>query len=113
MRIACVGYRDWALEIYDELARQTEHQFLIFRSRDQYDELALKDFHPELVLFYGWSWVVSEKIIGSFNCIMLHPSPLPKYRGGSPLQNQIIAGETLSAVTLFLMNDKIVSADSI
>ena len=24
---------------------------------------------------------------------MLHPSPLPKFRGGSPIQNQIIRGK--------------------
>ena len=107
MKIACVGYRDWALAIYDYLAQQTDHQYLIFRSRAQYDEQILEDFHPELVLFYGWSWVVPEKITKGFKCIMLHPSPLPKYRGGSPLQNQIINGETLSAVTLFLMDDGI------
>ena len=37
---------------------------------------------------------------------MLHPSKLPKYRGGSPIQNQIINGEERSAVTLFIMNEK-------
>ena len=35
---------------------------------------------------------------------MLHPSPLPKYRGGSPIQNQIINGEKKSAVSIFIMN---------
>jgi len=104
MKIACVGYREWALNIYDALARQTDHQYLIFRSRSQYDDQVLADFDPQLVLFYGWSWIVPEEIITHFNCVMLHPSPLPKYQGGSPLQNQIIAGETLSAVTLFLMD---------
>lgn len=107
MRIACAGYRDWALGIYDELARRTDHQFLIFRSRAQYDEGALRDFRPDLVLFYGWSWIVEAELVRNFRCIMLHPAPLPKYRGGSPLQNQIIAGETLSAVTLFLMDEGI------
>ena len=38
---------------------------------------------------------------------MLHPSPLPKYRGGSPIQNQIINGEKNGAVTLFLMDSGI------
>ena len=38
---------------------------------------------------------------------MLHPSPLPKYRGGSPIQNQIIRGELDSAVSIFLMDDGI------
>ena len=107
MKIACVGYREWALSIYDELAKQTDHQYLIFRSRTQYEDQVLVDFDPKLVLFYGWSWVVPEEITKGFNCVMLHPSPLPKYRGGSPIQNQIIAGETASAVTLFLMDQGI------
>jgi len=104
LRILGVGYRDWALQIYDDLAASTDHKFLIMRSREQYDEQALRAFKPDLVLFYGWSWMVSEKIVSAFTCFMLHPSPLPRYRGGSPIQNQIIAGETNSAVTLFVMD---------
>ncbi len=107
MRIACAGYRQWALGIYDDLAAGTDHQILIFRSQAQYDEGVLRDFRPDIVLFYGWSWVVDTVLIRDYRCVMLHPSPLPKYRGGSPIQNQIIAGETSSAVTLFLMDEGI------
>jgi len=46
-------------------------------------------------------------------CICLHPSLLPLYRGGSPIQNQIINGETTSAVTLFYMNKKVDAGDII
>ena len=42
---------------------------------------------------------------------MLHPSPLPKYRGGSPIQNQIINGETQSAVTIIEMTDELDAGD--
>lgn len=105
MRVACVGYREWALRIYDELARETPHDFLIIRSRAEYDEAKLRAFKPDLVLFYGWSWIVPGEVVKEIPCVMLHPSPLPRYRGGSPIQNQIIAGETESAVTLFLMDD--------
>ena len=42
---------------------------------------------------------------------MLHPSPLPKYRGGSPIQNQIINGETQAAVTIIEMTDKLDAGD--
>ena len=38
---------------------------------------------------------------------MLHPSALPKFRGGSPIQNQIIRNIKNSKVTLFKMNEKI------
>lgn len=113
MRVACVGYRDWALKIYDELAQRTDHTVLIIRSREQYDDRSLVNFKPDLVLFYGWSWMVKPAITKSFDCIMLHPSALPKYRGGSPIQNQIIAGETNSAVTLFIMNEDMDAGDVI
>lgn len=107
MRIACVGYRDWALNIYDRLSRKTDDLFLIVRSKAQFDEAAIRDFRPDFIFFYGWSWIVPSSLIRDFRCLMLHPSPLPLYRGGSPIQNQIIAGELDSKVTIFLMNDEI------
>ena len=107
MKIACVGYRSWALKIYDSLAKSTDHDFLIVRSKDQYKEKVIKEFFPDLVLFYGWSWIIPKNIVNSFNCVMLHPSALPKYRGGSPLQNQVIDGLEIGAVTLFLIQEEL------
>jgi len=111
MRIACVGYRDWALNIYDRLAGSTNHIFLIFRSKAQFKVAALDDFKPDLVLFFGWSWIVSADLLERHTCLMLHPSPLPRYRGGSPIQNQIIAGEIVSKVSLFVMTDELDAGD--
>jgi len=111
MRIACIGYRDWALNIYESLEKKTDNTYLIFRSKSQYNEKTLRDFNPNLILFYGWSWIVNEALLKDFICLMLHPSPLPKYRGGSPIQNQIIAGEKKSKVSIFIMNNQIDAGD--
>lgn len=111
MRVACVGYRHWALNIYDALAARSTHNFLIFRSKDQFKVDVLTDFKPDLVLFFGWSWIVSPDLLERYTCLMLHPSPLPRYRGGSPIQNQIIAGETSSKVTLFVMTNEVDAGD--
>lgn len=112
MRIACIGYRNWALEIYDRLAGAfPQHTFLSVRSRAAFDEQAILDFKPKLALFYGWSWHVGPTLLAATDCIMLHPSPLPRYRGGSPIQNQIIAGETTSAVSLFVMTEELDAGD--
>jgi len=111
MRIACVGYRNWALNIYDKLVESTDHTFLILRSKAQFTVDALDSFKPDLVLFYGWSWIVPADLLDRHTCLMLHPSPLPRYRGGSPIQNQIIAGETVSSVSLFVMTDEIDAGD--
>jgi len=111
MRIACVGYRDWALNIYYEIEKITEHTVIIYRGKEEYSPQEIKIFSPDLILFYGWSWTIDEEIVESFNCIMLHPSALPKFRGGSPIQNQIIRGVRNSKLTLFLMNRKMDSGD--
>ena len=104
MRVVCVSYRDWAISIYKKLETSTKNHFMLIQNKEEYNEVEIISFNPDLILFYGWSWIVEEKLIKNFNCVMLHPSPLPKYRGGSPIQNQIINGEKVSAVTLFLMD---------
>ena len=113
MNIACVSYRDWALEIYDKLKLNFSgnHNFLIFRNKEEFDADQLINFNPDLILWYGWSWFVDDLFVDNYSSIMLHPSPLPKYRGGSPIQNQIINGEKKSAVTLFKMTRKLDDGD--
>ena len=113
MKLALVSYREWALEIYDRLAQSTNDEFLIIRSRDEYSQKRIADFEPDLIFFYGWSWKIPNELLSKFPCVMLHPSPLPKYRGGSPIQNQIIRGETTTAVTLFILSDHLDGGDII
>jgi methionyl-tRNA formyltransferase len=45
---------------------------------------------------------------GSVN---LHPSLLPRYRGASPIQSAIIAGDTTTGVTTFLLNEAMDAGD--
>lgn len=112
MKIVCVGYRDWAIEIYQRLKvfYGSGHDFIIL-DKQTYSEDLLEQEKPDLVLFYGWSWKIDDSVISDYKCLMLHPSPLPKYRGGSPIQNQIINGETMSAVTIIEMTDKLDAGD--
>ena len=111
MKIACIGYRTWALSIYKKLIDSTDHSFMVIKenSNDLYEQI--NAFSPDLLLAYGWSDILPTEIINNFTCLMLHPSPLPKYRGGSPIQNQIIRGVVDSMVTIFVMNDKIDAGD--
>lgn len=111
MKVCCVGYRDWALKIYSSL--EDEFDTLVIRSKKEYNEETIRKYNPDYVLFYGWSWIIDKKLLEDYTCIMLHPSPLPKYRGGSPIQNQIINGEKDSAVSLFIMDQGIDTGDLI
>lgn len=109
MNIACITYRKWAIDIYEKIIEKYsgKHHFLLWKEKNEFSSKKLVDFNPDLILWYGWSWIVEDKFIENYKSIMLHPSPLPKYRGGSPIQNQIINGEKIGAVSLFRMNKEL------
>jgi len=114
MKFAYFGYRSWSEDILKNLKNEEWDidSFAIpnseYKSPDKIinpkkiQDLDFSDYKS--LFFYGWSWIVPEKIINETECVCLHPSPLPKYRGGSPLQHQIINGEDYGAVSLFKMD---------
>jgi methionyl-tRNA formyltransferase len=65
----------------------------------------------DLIFFIGWSEIIPTDIVANNYCICLHPSPLPKYRGGSPIQHQIINGDYDSAISFFIMDSGIDTGD--
>lgn len=110
MRVLCIGYRAWAKEIYNNLNSQKKVK--IYK---HYKKKGLKKkieiIKPNIILFYGWSWKIPKNIYQNYLCFMLHPSLLPKFRGGSPIQNQIIRNVTKSGVTIFKINGIIDGGD--
>ena len=52
----------------------------------------LSKFQPDYIFFPHWSFIIAPDIFQSFECIIFHMTDLPYGRGGSPLQNLIIAG---------------------
>jgi len=99
------GYREWALEIHSHASRHVDYPIPLLRSQEEFEEHMAQFGEEDLFLFIGWSWIIPKSFVDTHTCICLHPSPLPKYRGGSPLQHQIIRGEEDSAVTFFLMDE--------
>lgn len=99
MKFAFFGYRAWANWIFLNLLEIRQFQYVT-----DIEE-------ADVVLFYGWSQMIPKEIYKNKLCLILHPSPLPKYRGGSPLQHQIMNGETKSAVTICRVTDKLDSGD--
>jgi methionyl-tRNA formyltransferase len=88
-----------------------EKDLKIIQPRDLNDpyvcnEIASAD--PDLIIVAAFGKILPKKIldIPRFGCINIHASLLPKWRGASPIQNAILAGEEETGVTLMLMNEK-------
>ena len=98
------AYRDWSVKLYEKLSK-THNNFLLLNSPKKLTFSFVKKLNPEFIFFPDWSWIIPKKITSNYNCICFHESNLPKFRGGSPLQNQIIRGITKTKTTAFLMSD--------
>ena len=77
-------------------------QFEKIRSREGVE--ALTAFAPDLVVTAAFGQLLSAKnlAIPRFGTINVHGSLLPKYRGASPIQSAIIAGESETGVTTMM-----------
>jgi len=107
MNILGCGYRDWSLRVFENLKKIDWINLEVISSKELVKLENLESIKPDIILFYGWSWIIPDEIINKYLCLCLHPSPLPKYKGGTPIQHQILAGERKSAVSIFKMTDKL------
>ena len=102
-KVLICAYREWAHQIYFRLLSDprltSKYQFI---SIIDPESLVKKiEVNPEIIICIGWSWKVPDEITTKHFVCGLHPSDLPKYAGGSPIQHQILDGLRQSKNTLF------------
>jgi methionyl-tRNA formyltransferase len=63
---------------------------------------ALKSLSPDLLVVAAYGQILKPDVInaGAMGAINVHASILPKYRGAAPVAHAILAGETISGVTI-------------
>ncbi|HPP86952.1 MAG TPA: formyltransferase family protein [bacterium] len=105
------AYREWNIKLFNEKISKLPYEFYLITNKNELTINRLKEIRPEFIFFLDWSWLVSKEIITKFNCVGFHCSPLPEFRGGSPIQNQIIHGIEETKLTAFLMNEEIDAGD--
>ncbi len=83
-------------------------------------ENGIKIFQPEklsgfdangadFAIVAAYSKIIPQNVLDMFpkGVIGIHPSLLPKYRGATPIQSAILAGEKETGVTLYMMDGKV------
>lgn len=113
MEILFCGYRDWAVNVYYDLDIGHQIPNVVFSLVETPDELTTQtqNFKYDLIVVVGWSWKIPAEIVDTNIVIGMHPSKLPEYAGGSPIQHQIIDGLKSSEATLFRLTSKLDGGD--
>ena len=65
----------------------------------------------DLVLVPHWRWLLPPTVLETWRCVGFHTSPLPKGRGGSPIQNQIVRGMYNSELCAFEISEHMDAGD--
>lgn len=73
----------------------------------------LSDLRPDIVVTVAYGKIIPPAVLKlpPLGCINLHPSLLPKYRGASPIQAAIAAGEGHTGVTIMYQTDELDAGD--
>jgi len=106
------AYREWALKLFKELFKKNKN-FVLLQDPKKLTLGYVKKKNPKYIFFPDWSWKIPNEIVNNYLCICFHESDLPKFRGGSPIQNQIIRGIIKTKTTAFVMNEGIDKGDII
>lgn len=77
------------------------------RVRDPGFVEALRGWDPDLIVVMAFGQILPPAVLGlpRHGCVNLHASLLPKYRGAAPIQWALVHGETMTGVTLMLMDE--------
>lgn len=87
-----------------------EDQVAVFQPPDK-DEVThiLKQLDPDLLVLASYGKILTKETLElpPYGCLNVHPSLLPKYRGATPLQTAILAGEKTTGVTIMKMSPSV------
>ncbi len=96
-----------------ELSPTPVHQFahslgLTVFTPESKEEVAsvVEMLQPDLVVVIAYGMILPKSVTDHYLCVNLHGSLLPSYRGASPMQAAILAGDTETGVTLIRMNER-------
>ncbi|MCG3090153.1 methionyl-tRNA formyltransferase [Sporosarcina cyprini] len=80
------------------------------------DELKkLVEMAPDLIVTAAYGQILPKELLDvpRLGCINVHASLLPKYRGGAPIHQAVMDGETETGVTIMYMAEKLDAGDII
>jgi methionyl-tRNA formyltransferase len=85
-----------------EAARELDIDLLQTASVNGEDELAEIAAHePEVICVCEFGQLIKEPLLSRYLMLNVHPSLLPRWRGAAPIERTLMAGDTMTGVTIF------------
>ncbi len=106
-RYVVAGCQPWSRDAFDHVISTYPGEWRYVGGPSQLTIDQLVTFSPSYLFFLHWSWKVPSEIVERFECVCFHMTDVPYGRGGSPLQNLILAGHATTKLTALRMTNEI------
>ncbi len=73
----------------------------------------LQELQPQLLINVAYGMILPDDVLAlpPLECLNLHPSLLPSFRGAAPIQRTLMAGESVTGVTVLFMTKQLDAGD--
>lgn len=98
--------KQWALQNHIEVLQP-------HKLKAEYEMITSR--HPDIIITCAYGQFIPDEVLNCapLRCINIHPSLLPKLRGGAPIQRAVLNGLTKTGVTLMITAPKMDAGDII
>lgn len=80
---------------------------------DEESLTALREYDPDIIIVAAYGQILPAEILNlpRYGCVNIHGSILPRFRGASPVQHAILAGDEETGVTIMQMAEGLDTGD--
>lgn len=100
MKFIIITKKKWDLNNFKNLNKNI---FVL----DKINLIKIKKINPKIIFFIHWSKLIKDSVFNKYLCIQFHSSNLPKGRGGSPIQNQILFNIKKTKISAFKVSESL------
>lgn len=96
------GSKEWNANDFTKINTNSTGRWFYVSNEYELLQVLVREL-PRYIFFVHWNWRVPKEIWSKFECVCFHMTDVPYGRGGSPLQNLIVAGQEQTVVSALRM----------
>lgn len=102
-----VSDKKWNSSLISRLGIELPGKWIHIDNKKDFNKENISNLNPNKIFFPHWSHLIERSIYSKWECIVFHMTDLPFGRGGSPLQNLIIQGHSVTKVSAIKVVEEI------
>lgn len=101
-RLIVASCKPWHYNLFLKIKKKIPAKWFWVKTPEELNQLLTTE-QSRYIFFIHWNWFVPAEIHTKYECVCFHMTDVPYGRGGSPLQNLILAGHADTQLTALKM----------